>query len=384
MSNRLAAFLVVGALTSFDALSIAGAQQRSTPQDSLLRTIRRLDSLMIAQSQAVDSARRSLVRPVPPIELVRGAVHVRTDAALAPRVRLAVDSVAALVDRRGGAVMRERIAGRVLMVAPDSVRSILSTRRVVTLSADTARRWSVARIQAAGNPSAARLTAGLTTLVEQIAIQGADSAFAAWLMVGRVPIGPASDGDATDGYIELATSESAAVRRCRSRELASCLDVLGLDSLPGRRLERWYAPEDYRSLLRAVAPPREDSAAVAAWLRCRDDRDQPACRTAAVALPDDRVPLPLSASARLAFLRVVLDAGGRGAYDRLLGTSGTLRLRFAVAGGEPTEASVARWLARTEGARPDRMSPPLRLIVASLGWSGAILALALIRRTSWA
>jgi hypothetical protein len=167
-------------------------------------------------------------------------------------------------------------------------------------------------------------------------------------------------------------------------DVASCLDVLGIDSLPGRRLERWYAPQDYRALLRIVAPGREDSAAVVAWIRCRDDRDETACRAAASALPNDRVPMPLSALARHAFLRDVLDAGGRGAYDRLLGAPGTIRERLTVAANEPLDSTVARWLESVERSRQDRMRVPAGLIVASLGWTAAFLSLALFRRTSWA
>jgi hypothetical protein len=94
--------------------------------------------------------------------------------------------------------------------------------------------------------------------------------------------------------------------------------------------------------------------------------------------------MPLPASVRQAFLREVLDAGGAGAYDRLLAGTGTLRSRLTVAAGEPLDATVARWLQRVERSRPERMRPPAGLILASLGWSAAFVALALIRRTSWA
>jgi hypothetical protein len=272
----------------------------------------------------------------------------------------------------------------VLLVTPDSVQSVFWTRRIVTLLADTARRWTVGRAQTAADPTPGQIADGFTTLVEQIAMEGADSALSAWVMVGRAPLRDATPTEAADEYIQMVTAQAAVVRRCRSLDVASCLDALGIDSLPGSRLDRWYAAEDYRSALRVAAPPREDSAAVDAWIRCRDHGDQASCRTAAVALPNDRVPMPLPASVRQAFLREVFDAGGAGAYDRLLAGTGTLRSRLTIAAGEPLDATIARWLERVERSRPERMRPPAGLILASLGWSAAFVALALIRRTSWA
>jgi hypothetical protein len=382
MSERRLVFLIAVAIAA--AGTPSHAQVRDGQADSTLRRIQRLDSVMIARSHSVDSIRRSLVRQVPPVHVQRGSIQVRTDSALGPSVRIAVDSVAALIERRGGTMLGARVASHVLMVTPDSVRSTFWTRPVVTLLADTARRWTVGRAQTAADPTPAQVAAGLTTLVEQIAMQDADSALSAWVMVGRVPLRDATPTEDADEYIQIVTAQAAVVRRCRAVDVASCLDALGVDSLPGTRLDRWYAAEDYRSALRVAAPPREDSAAVDAWIHCRDDDDGASCRTAAVALPNDRVPMPLPASVRQAFLREVLDAGGAGAYDRLLAGTGTLRSRLTAAAGEPLDATVARWLERVERSRPERMRPPAGLILASLGWSAAFVALALIRRTSWA
>jgi hypothetical protein len=203
-------------------------------------------------------------------------------------------------------------------------------------------------------------------------------------MVGRVPLRAASDAEAADAYVEYATTESAVVRRCRARETAACLDALGVDSSAGSRLDRWYTADDYRALVRTAAPARDDSAAVAAWIRCRRTGEEASCMIAARALTNARVPLPLSPSVRFGFLREVLDAGGKGAFDRLVSSTGTVRDRLTAAAGEPLDRTVIRWLDRLERSRPRRMPIPATLLVASLGWSGLILGLALVRRTSWA
>ena len=361
-----------------------GAQASSATIDSLLRRVHALDSSLILRSRAVDSIRQSLVRSVPPVHVRHGPLEVRTIGELESRVRPAVDSVAALIERRGGPSLASRVAVHVPTVVRDSTRTFFGPLPVIEFASDTLRRWSSVRQRSIpARASSAEIADALAGMVEQFAIQAIDSALTAWIMVGRVPLRPASSTEAADAYIEMMTTESSALRRCQSGDTDSCLDVLGVDSLPGTRLQRWYAPRDYRALLRIVAPPRDDSIAVAAWLRCRQDRDEASCTVAASALPNDRVPPPLSAPVRLMFLRTVLEAGGAQAYERLASGTGPVRARLASAAGEPLETTVRRWRARVVESRPERMHVPASLVLASLGWTSAVLGLTLIRRGPW-
>jgi hypothetical protein len=50
----------------------------------------------------------------------------------------------------------------------------------------------------------------------------------------------------------------------------------------------------------------------------------------------------------------------------------------------PLDTVVARWRARIGESRPERMRLRPGLVIASLGWTGALLGLALIRRGSCA
>ena len=383
MSSRLVALFVIAfAVSPHPSVS---AQSPSTEADSLLQNIRALDSVLLARTRSVDSIRRTFAQRIPPVDVREGPIHVRTDAALAPRVRSAVGTVVEMIERRGGTLIAARASGHVATIRRDSTRSMVGTLPVIAIDADTTSRWSVAgRRRVRAPASAAAIASNLAAIVEQHAMQGVDSALTAWIMLGRAPIRPATAAEAADAYVEYATTESAVLRRCRARDAAACLDALGVDSAPGSRLDRWYAAEDYRALLRVTAPAREDSAAVAAWARCRRDGDGASCAVAARALPNARVPLPLSASVRFGFLREVLDAGGDGAFDRLVGSSGTIRDRLAAAAREPLDRTVLRWLDRLEGSRPQRMRISATLFAASLGWSGLIIGVALIRRTSWA
>ena len=382
MSSRLLALLAMVATVAPAAL---GAQLASPETDSLLRRVRALDSVMGVRTRSVDSIRRTLVTPIPPVDIREGPIHVRTDAALAPRVRSAVSSVVEMINGRGGTVVASRASAHVAVIRRDSTRSIVGMLPVIAIDADTAARWTMIAQRAVRSPaSAAAIANGLAAIVEQRAMQGVDSALAAWIMVGRAPLRPASDAEAADAYVEYATTESAVVRRCRTRDVTACLDALGVDSSAGSRLDRWYTADDYGALVRAAAPAREDSAAVAAWIRCRRSGEDTSCAIAARALPNGRIPLPLSATVRFGFLREVLNAGGAAAFDRLVASSGGIRDRLSAAAGEPLDRTVLRWLDRLESSRPERMPIPGTLLAASLGWSGLILGMALIRRTSWA
>ena len=361
------------------------AQLRASETESLLQRVRVLDSVMLARGYAVDSIRRAFVRPVPPVDIRQGPIHVRTDSSLAPQVQGAVATVVALIERRGGTWVAARTSARVPTITRDSTRSIIGMLPTIAINADTTSRWSaIGQRSVRARSSVAELANSLAGIVEQLAMQGVDSTLTAWVMVGRAPLRPASETEAVDAYIEIATTESIVLRRCRARDVSACLDALGIDSMPGSRLDRWYAPEDFRSLLRVAAPPREDSVAVVAWMRCRQVGDDADCGVAARALANARVPLPLSAAVRFEFLREVLDAGGAGAFDRLVTSPGTVKDRLSAAAREPLDRTVLRWLDRIEGSRPERMRIPAVLVAGTLGWTGLILALAVIRRTPWA
>src|SRR5262249_15377170 len=161
----------------------------------------------------------------------------------------------ALIDRRGGALVATRTALHLPTITRDSARSIVGMVPVIAINADTSRRWSqFSERQIRGKSSVAEIGDGLAAIVEQFAMHGDDFVLAAGVMLGRAPLRAATAGALADAYIELATTESFALRRCRANDLASCLDALGVDSMPGTRLARWYTPDEYRSVMRVVRP----------------------------------------------------------------------------------------------------------------------------------
>src|SRR5690242_17984099 len=120
--RRIVTALICAALAAL-ALRPVHAQVAASRTDSLLRAVQALDSSLVARSRVVDSMRRALVRPVPPIDVQRGVLHVRTVAELQPRVQTAVDSVSALIQRTGSPALESRVSAHTPMIVRDSARS---------------------------------------------------------------------------------------------------------------------------------------------------------------------------------------------------------------------------------------------------------------------
>ena len=366
-------------------LSAASRLEAQSPanQDSLLSRIKTLDSVVTVRKNTVDSVRRSLVRPLPEVAVSSGALSVRTTPELETRVRAAVTLASKVIEDAGSSTLPGRMADHVPVIVRDSTPVAMGFVPVISVAPDTARRWyATMRVNVSVAASPPQIADRLSMFIEQFALQGVDSSLTAWVMMGRLPLRPTSDEDARDVYVELAASESVAGRLCRAGATAACLEAFGLDSTSGSRLSRWYAPEDYRSLVHRAAPPRDDSVAVAAWIRCRGEHDQAACVAAANALPDAAVPFPLSGTARLMLLRQALELGGAGAYDRLVSPNASMRARVEAAARQPLDVVVKRWLARVEEARPNPMKIRAGATLASLGWCGLFLAVGITRRRS--
>lgn len=385
MSNMLLSFNCVRIAAAISVVLCAGRVQAQAPerQDSVLRRIHALDSIVMVRKNAVDSVRRSLVRAVPTVSVSTGSLSVRTTPELEPRVRAAVALASKVIDDAGSSALPGRVASHVPVIVRDSTPTVMGYVPVISVASDTASRWYAAmRLNVSVASPAPQIADRLSMFIEKYALQGVDSSLAAWAMMQRLPLRPTAEEFAGDVYVELAANESVTARQCRAGATAACLDVFGLDSSDGSRLSRWYSAEDYRALLRLVAPPRDDSAAAAAWLRCREDRAQDACVVAAHALPNASIPFPFSGPTRFTLLREAFEIGGAGAYDRLIAPNVSVRARIEAAAGKPIDVVIQRWLARVEQSRPNPMKIRAGATIASLGWCGLFLAVGITRRRS--
>lgn len=373
------------AAASCVATSAAAAQRAALPnQDSSLADIRRLDTLLVQRDAALLAARTAYFRDDQWVDVVEGALHVRTTAALAERVRAGARMATVLIDARGGEVLRARLATRVPMVGTDSMATFLGTKWWVWFASDTGQGLpGRTRLYNIGLARSEMIGDHLTRIAEQLAVEGMDSAFTAWLMVGQLPLRDGARSRREAAYIELSTNPSATLRRCRSGDAAACLTSLGLlEGDAENRFDAWYAPEDYRALVSRLRIRWADSTLARAAERCRSAFEAESCALAAHAVPRDRLPQPLSAESRRLFLEEVLRNGGREAYARLVSSGRPLRERLAEAAGAPLDTIARKWLARVLDARPEPMRVDAGLFLVAAGWCAVFTSIAITRRAA--
>ncbi len=357
--------------------------QHDASLDSAVREIARLDSVRVRRRAAYDSLARTLMNRVGWVDVKTGLFHLRTMPALRDRVRAAGLLASDAVGARGGEALRERLGRRQPVIGTDSLAVRLGTEWVVWFAADTGRVGWDRRAVGTGRVTPAQIASQLVNFAERVALEGADSTLAAWLMVQTVPLQDPARADWSRAYAEIGTVRSSVMRRCRTGDAGACLSALGVRAPGENRLTTWYDPTDYRALLSLVNVRADDSVGVSAAVRCRRNGESEACTTAALAIPQSLVPLPASALARRLFLDDVLRAGGSDAYARLMAARGSIEARLSAAAGVPLEQVVAQWRSHIAAARPQGAEISASTVFVTLAWCGVFMAFAVVRRGSW-
>jgi hypothetical protein len=182
-------------------------------------------------------------------------------------------------------------------------------------------------------------------------------------------------------YRELASTPSYVARGCLSGDLTDCWTALGLD-MSRDEIEKWYTPDERRAVVgRWIRRAwRRDMAAPLA--RCLDENSIADCDTLIREAPFMRFE-PTSPVARRAMLWYAIEAGGPGAWARLL-EDPTMEpgdaLRYA--SGLSTEALARRWRDAIMKARPNVHAGFGATQFAGLFWIVLFAALAM-RSTRW-
>lgn len=180
-------------------------------------------------------------------------------------------------------------------------------------------------------------------------------------------------------YVELVTAPSVAVRRCYQGTAADCRAAVGLID-GGDPVALWFDAAERRALVRKTTELYRLNlrAASEACLVGHSDAD---CIVVLHALP--YLDAPLSTEARHSFARTALAEGGRGAYGRLIRSTGRpLSERFAIAAGLPSDSLALRWRSTILAARPKTVTLAAAGGWMALGWAVAFGLIAL-RSTRW-
>ena len=132
--------LYASAICTLASAAHLGAQSISN-EDSLVRRIRALDSVVSVRRQTTDSVRRSLVRTLPNVEVTSAALSIRTTLELESRVRAAVALTAKVIDDAQAATLASRVANHVAIIRRDSTPVGFGFMPVISLTPDSTRRW---------------------------------------------------------------------------------------------------------------------------------------------------------------------------------------------------------------------------------------------------
>jgi hypothetical protein len=202
--------------------------------------------------------------------------------------------------------------------------------------------------------------------------------FADWLGRAVPSVGHPNGGEAA--YVEWVTSPFAVARACRAGDLEACRLALELPG-PGAGLA---SPGERRSAVRQLRSlfTDEQRGNPARYDQC-EAGDDAACRGLLATAPAVLVPRPLGSEARLELVWVALRLGGREGYARLIDSpAASPAERLARAAGVPDDSLLSAWWHRVHAARPTRVTVTPLGVLAGLGWSGLLAAVAL-RSSRW-
>jgi hypothetical protein len=177
---------------------------------------------------------------------------------------------------------------------------------------------------------------------------------------------------------DFVESPTVVSRRCFGGDIAACMSALELTPTSDPALE-WYDAAGRHEYVYANWVAR---AADRAGARRCSDGDDASCLSVLRNLFRDHQPHPDPVAARMTLVRLAVQLGGVGAYDRLLATTGEPSVRLAATARVPIDSIVRVWLQRTREARVASDSLSVQIAVGSIAWILACGALAL-RSSRW-
>jgi hypothetical protein len=221
----------------------------------------------------------------------------------------------------------------------------------------------------------------ITRRSAKIILESGDSAVLRWLVEPFNPI-PLQKGARERMYADLVTAPSQVSSRCLAGDLRRCRDALGLVSVADP-LTEWYDPGERRLLVTRMRELLNVGAQRPAYTQCDQRRAYAVCDRILRSIPHYSAPPPLPTSSRHHLFRIAMNAGGNGAYSRLVsGPARNVDSRLADAARMPIDSLVARWRADVLDAHPS--SPNLSALSAwtAVAWGIAILLVG-VRFATW-
>jgi hypothetical protein len=358
----------------------AGAAQSAAQSAAQYRA--RLVSALRDRRTAQDSldtlrARRGV--DLPPDSLTSGLIRVRyAKANLGPSVeatlRGAVLHASAVADAQFGDARFDGTQAAIIVnrVQRGMIGSLTFDVLQIELPGPTG------RLSTIRSPVTQRKLADeLLDMTGTIATQGVPESVTKWAGYWA-PSRPLTADDWQGAALDLATSSSSVTRTCYSGSETGCESALGLTPVHDR-LTEWYTPDGWRALVDTWDPPVGDPALVAAHADCVKKNVIETCKRLALSR---QVPIPLNMSTRSTLFNLAIARGGRSAYTRLRGATGTpLEVLARVAGVAPA-VLVDDWRAHVLAALPRSALPSAGETTALVAWT-VLFGFAATRRRPW-
>ena len=356
------------ALATAALVAVPSAPGRGQTPAELRQRIARLTVSFDAAELAAARA-DSLIRARVPFDTVRsGAFRILVGRSMVPLVTVAADSAWRVLERTFG-----RAAGA---VAAQPLVIQVQGQVNVPASGDWRTSLSFLRQVQAGDIARSLVANGAQTIGER-----QDSALSAWLLASFIPTANGSDRFYSI-YLELVTSPWSTAHSCYLGDLAACRAALGVTGRADPILG-WYDALDRRRMVREFEYPFWKRSAGVLYDRCAQGGPDASCEAALRAIPPIGITTPLSTAARISLLEAALDAGGPGAYERLLAAPRRpIESRLAAAAAVPGDSLFALWRARVLAARPKTVGLGGRSAWAAVLW-GTVLGMLALRSTRW-
>jgi hypothetical protein len=321
-------------------------------QDSLA-TLRgmeaRLDSLRLRAVRA-DSA---VYRNSSTDTVVVGGLRVATSAALRPMVETAASEAwGNLRSRFGASLEAQGPLPTIQFGGPDS--------------------------RFPGRRNLRELAQGLESTVRYTMLDRLDSPFSRWLVTKNSRLGELVQEYRSAIAEDMVRTPARPNAACLTGDAEACAVALGLRGSPDTLVE-WYLPDTWPRLAGLIDGGQSAQDALMRK-RCMETRDLAACH--AVLIPD-RVRSPVNSYGRLYLVGLALDAGGEGAFDRLVADTGAaLEQRLADAAGMSADSLLTKWSTAVRSAFPGSPLPSRGEFMVTLAWSISVLTLA-TRGSRW-
>jgi len=327
---------------------------------------------------------RGLLVPV----LWAGTLAAQDQAAVLRRMEARLDSMHRVVELRDSAYARAStsdtvVAGALRIATSPRLRSLAQAaadqawrRLEARFGASVAERADIPVLDFGGANSSAPLNADISVIargfenaVSEEIWRQQDIVSMVWLR-GNASYEESSASDRRIIAEELVRTPALPNQACFLGDASACAVALGI-RLGTDTLAQWYPPDTWPRLAALVGGQLTGLESIARQ-RCVSSGDTGACRTI---LTPVRLTLPVGVAGRRFLLRLALETGGVGAFERLT-THGdaTLEERLSNAAGLPIDTLLTRWSAAIRAAPTRGPARPAWELLLGAAWTALLLA----------